>query len=896
MKLKSLKIKNYRIHKELTIEFDNQLTLIGGSNESGKSTIAEAIHRVLFLKAKGNRDDLDQMKSLIHKGDPEVELMFMANGEEFTLHKIFGIKGQTQLMAQNKSTLTNDKAEEELTRILKTETKLTSTHCKIKWENLWIWQGTSMKNPIEIAKNKIDDLINGLRINGDAILIQSQKDILVATSIKNEKDSIYRNNDRQFKVDSRQETVKKDMERKKELYDKSKSILEDLEQAATQLNKTRDELSKKDKDILIVGRELNQKQESLKILTQLQNDESLTTQQLNQLETKLAQIKDANNEIHQKNEENTGLIRKEEEIKNSIKSIEELINQNESIINNLENNLANLSEIKNKNNTKYNYYQNMKILLVLEKEITRLNDEYNTFLGYKEDRNKFSQKLSSLPEVNQNIITELETLHNEISNINSAMQAIATSVEIMKSNQTVKVNSAVQQSEKFTFTEDTILEFGEEVKMKIIPGGGSSLANYKRNFKERKSELSKRLKDLSVENIENAKIILFERLQYQNQIKQLDDLINNVKHKTLEIDLANKKGEHERTKNMINRVGEEQNLNFEEEKNDIEIKLNVIQENINKITDEEQELKGRLGLLKIQLESNRNESNAKKETERGITSTIKSNESIIKHLTSRNGDDSVRTQGIIDLQIKIKDLENNLNSTKNRIIAYIPEQLLSEEERLKRTLEGFKERREDLISAKARLETILEGDMNTDPREEFRQYEKQYHAAKHEYEALEKEAKAILMLHDLFIESKTELSQTFTMPMAQKVKFYLDLIFNPSSEVIIRESNGVFKGLEIQRINIANGANFNYETLSGGTKEQVAAAFRLAMAEVLAAEYEGCLPIVFDDAFSYSDNNRIDGIQRMLYEAGKKRHLQIIVLSCNPDDYNKLGAKYVALN
>ena len=80
-----------------------------------------------------------------------------------------------------------------------------------------------------------------------------------------------------------------------------------------------------------------------------------------------------------------------------------------------------------------------------------------------------------------------------------------------------------------------------------------------------------------------------------------------------------------------------------------------------------------------------------------------------------------------------------------------------------------------------------------------------------------------------------------------------------------------------------------FGALSGGTKEQVAAAVRLAMAEVLAENYGGCLPLVFDDAFAYSDPERVQTLQRMLYLAAD-RGLQIIVLTCNPSDYAGLGA------
>ena len=89
-------------------------------------------------------------------------------------------------------------------------------------------------------------------------------------------------------------------------------------------------------------------------------------------------------------------------------------------------------------------------------------------------------------------------------------------------------------------------------------------------------------------------------------------------------------------------------------------------------------------------------------------------------------------------------------------------------------------------------------------------------------------------------------------------------------------------------------ATFEFSQLSSGAKEQVSAAFRLAMAEVLAQDHDGCLPIIFDDAFVNADMDRQRAIQRLL-DLAASRGLQVIVLSCRPDNYVNLGAKQITL-
>ena len=80
---------------------------------------------------------------------------------------------------------------------------------------------------------------------------------------------------------------------------------------------------------------------------------------------------------------------------------------------------------------------------------------------------------------------------------------------------------------------------------------------------------------------------------------------------------------------------------------------------------------------------------------------------------------------------------------------------------------------------------------------------------------------------------------------------------------------------------------FAFERLSGGMREQMAAAVRLAMAELLKPAYGNVLPLVFDDAFTNSDRQRQNGLKQMLLH-GIDQGIQIVLLTCHSDDYRSL--------
>ncbi|MCK4305784.1 MAG: hypothetical protein KAY24_16220 [Candidatus Eisenbacteria sp.] len=82
------------------------------------------------------------------------------------------------------------------------------------------------------------------------------------------------------------------------------------------------------------------------------------------------------------------------------------------------------------------------------------------------------------------------------------------------------------------------------------------------------------------------------------------------------------------------------------------------------------------------------------------------------------------------------------------------------------------------------------------------------------------------------------------------------------------------------------------ENLSGGEKEQIYLAVRLALAEVLAGEERQL--VVLDDVLLATDPGRLARIMTVLEEAAQ--HLQVLIMTCHPERYRGLeGASFVDL-
>src|SRR4051794_27834868 len=122
MRIDSITVRNYRVHGNLTVTFPEALTLIGGPNESGKSTLIEALHRALFLKANVTGEAQESMVSNGHARLPEVEVRFTVGADQYLLTKRFsGHTGVTRLVQVGGASWSGDEAESRLAALLKVE-------------------------------------------------------------------------------------------------------------------------------------------------------------------------------------------------------------------------------------------------------------------------------------------------------------------------------------------------------------------------------------------------------------------------------------------------------------------------------------------------------------------------------------------------------------------------------------------------------------------------------------------------------------------------------------------------------------------------------------------------------------------------------------------------------
>lgn len=143
----------------------------------------------------------------------------------------------------------------------------------------------------------------------------------------------------------------------------------------------------------------------------------------------------------------------------------------------------------------------------------------------------------------------------------------------------------------------------------------------------------------------------------------------------------------------------------------------------------------------------------------------------------------------------------------------------------------------------------------------------------------EQEAAVLQLLLETLEAAEGEAKTRYLAPVVGRVEPYLKMLL-PGANIVLDEDLRI---AAIQR----DGKREDFDVLSGGTKEQLAVLTRLAFAELLLGQGRPAT-VILDDALAFSDDDRIESMFDVLMRAGDK--VQIIVLTCRKRLFTRLGA------
>ena len=230
------------------------------------------------------------------------------------------------------------------------------------------------------------------------------------------------------------------------------------------------------------------------------------------------------------------------------------------------------------------------------------------------------------------------------------------------------------------------------------------------------------------------------------------------------------------------------------------------------------------------------------------------------------------------------------NKTRDDLISKLeaqsPDSVRGEQKRAQEAIKQL----EETINKDKRESLVLTTELRTLGQkgiaEELERKEGDLASARRELERIELDAKAWKLLSTTLQEAESEAKATFLAPVRDRLQPYLRLLF-PEADLRLREDD-----FEIEKIR-RGGVEEPFESLSIGTREQIAVLTRLALADLL-REKGKPVALVLDDPLVNSDDERFRRMRTALHKAAE--NVQIVVLTCHEDRYKTLGTRTIRLS
>lgn len=903
MRLLNCQLQNVRQHGELELSFSPRLTLIGGPNESGKSTLVEALHRALFLRATATGAPVEALQSRVHLGQPIVQLSFEAKGDQWSLRKRFsGATGQVNLKAAGSANpLTGPAAEEVLAELVGVAETLGSRQAgnvlPSRWAHLWVRQGVAGDDLLAKGKDgyDFDRLRLQLERSGGAAVQQSARDQLVEQRILAalEENFTSRGTKKHSPLYRREEALSDASER----MAGAQARQAEFESASDDLAVICQQLEQLQRDELPALQE-RQKQlaEGAETAVRLDGAINLARRTLEPIRLRhgaadqaLRQLDALGTEIGQREQSRTEL---------QARAVAAQSRESE-FTTGQQRHIASRDGLKLQLETLEKRQQLLLRLVestAAAEALQRLNADLDKQRQNAAQREALSRELAALPSLSKKQLSKIRQLEQTLRDARTRQQAMAAGLKLLKADQPVRLDGQpLQVGAEQRLSTVFQLEVGDGVVLEIAPGGGEALGDLQRTITLAAESLAAELSPLGVATVEAAADLLEQRTALEQQQAALSNAATS--------DAARVQQQRDQLQQRQNELQIElQGLSAVRSALEAEAALPTA---LAELQAFEQQISRTLHHTRTaaraaeqELEATRSELQRLQQqrlSEAGqlqvVCAELEDRRKRLTTLISQQGDREAQVAALATLSQQLQQAEQALKTLEVERAALGHSDAEREQQQLQTTIDAMSQRIAQLLDQRGAAKQRCDSISSEDPFAAVEQAGLQLETAEVEHQQLLRVIEAHKLLKDAFDEAQADLSSRYSDPLASAIGDYLRPLV-PDGQVarLDYDQNKGFQGLQLRR-----GQDFYaFDTLSGGMREQLAAALRLSMADVLKGAHDGCLPLVFDDAFTNSDPDRIDLVKRMLGTA-VDRGLQVILLTCDPAAYGTFADQVVEL-
>ncbi|MDP3786147.1 MAG: hypothetical protein Q8R05_01115 [Candidatus Omnitrophota bacterium] len=217
-------------------------------------------------------------------------------------------------------------------------------------------------------------------------------------------------------------------------------------------------------------------------------------------------------------------------------------------------------------------------------------------------------------------------------------------------------------------------------------------------------------------------------------------------------------------------------------------------------------------------------------------------------------------------------------SAADSLKAFNSEQIIALADSTKGSLKTIKNSHDSKDRGLLEIQTRLKMKGEEGLHEKLNAVKNQFEKLAFENRASALRANAAKCLFDTMYEERDKASRAYVAPLKEKMERLGRLVFDSSFQVTIDDD------LKITNRTVS-GVTVPFDSLSGGTREQLSLMYRLSCSMIVAKD--GGTPVILDDALGYTDPERLKLMGTVLAVAAKE--CQIVIFTCVPERYAFIG-------
>ena len=870
MRYVRLRIANYRGVSEAEVEFaDAGITLVQGPNEVGKTSLKEAIWLLFEYPDSSKSRDVSAIKPVHRDKGPEIELEAESGPYRFTYYKRYFKKPETTLtiIKPKAESLTGRQAHERAEAILR------ETMDVDLWKALSISQGAEINQPILKGQTWLSEALD--RAAGGHSTDPRAETLFEAVHMEYLNYFTENGTEKREILEHRNALAGCQLEVQR-IEQAMRDLEHDIDRAAG-LRRELDQLKRSEKAILD---EVEKRSTKLKEVTQLD-------QRLSEAKLKLELAK-ASEKAARADKDNREKLTNE--IADATKATDEMSKSVAS-------SLSSLNQAKEESGKAQNAYSDAErkrkeILGLID--LRRRDNEYfgdklnlellqerKTRVDQARKKAANSKAILVTNKVDEEALRSIEAAQTTVISAKAKLEAKAPVVLLrgLREYTLTKDGTAIKlvKGEEISYPVPDIVKFvvPDEFEMEI--SAGSSIDTLSKDVKDAVAKLSDVCASLGITGADKAREAFDER---QKASRQIDDLTQVESENLRDITYDKLAGLLLKLQRSVPAYlpGRATEPIILDNPDLTKTELDRLEKRKHSIEDEWENAKTAFDEAKKVCESRNNKYIEERTRWQNRKEDLVSLEKRLKNERAIVPDKVISTA--LNNAVSVVEKEQiGVNDTEACLKALNPEQERELDKTARESLDRIRERMKEAERESIEVSTRLRMNGEDGLYDKLSAAQTALMRAEYKNASLTRRASAVKLLYETIRQERDKARHAYVAPLRERIEALGHLVFDDTLQIEVNDN------LQIVSRTL-QGVTLGFDSLSGGTKEQLSLMFRLACAMMVAKD--GGAPVMLDDALGYTDPDRLRLMGAILAKAAKE--CQIVIFTCVPDRYSNIGA------